>query len=207
MIFCKSKNFLQETEDSLKSHVEFINTIFGVELQKYKNDILGMPWFISTNRHDVLYFSGHTGDAILLLNNLHSLYAYGVGSQIQDVYLNTCSAKPTDSESKPQPKSSSGIVFVADMTDEEKRKLKINDKPKFIELDGTLKKVKDLPFNVHLCKQDLIEDENVNMARFLPMDECRLGFSPTQSELTLHGYKGSLAEKLEIAFDDVSQLL
>lgn len=79
--------------------------------------------------------------------------------------------------------------------------LNLNTHEKFVTLEAVLDKIKSDSFSVYLCKQDSPEDENVKMARFLPMDECRLGFSPTSSELLLYNHRGNLYEKLSEAFE------
>jgi hypothetical protein len=191
MIFCKSRGFLSETEDTLKSHVSFINTVFGVELERAGNDLLGMAWFVAVGEPHILYMSGHTGDAIRVLDCLHTMCIYGFGTSIQDVYLNTCSAKPFEPSNSPAAKSSSSsIIFMSEATEDEKKMLNIGQQSKFIMLDSVFNKVKDDSFKLHLCFQDDMVDEGVKMARFIPMDECGLGFSPTKSELSLFNCKG-----------------
>jgi len=203
MIFCKSIDFLQETEETLNSHIAFINTVFNTRLQKVE-DVCGLRWFTSAEQQSILYMVGHTGDAIRLLDFLHRLCKFGFGMWVKDVYLNTCSAKSGDDTDGNSFQSKSGIVFPSEATDEERRKLKINENNKFAKLDSILEQVKNDSFNVNLCKQDFVVDEKVKMARFLPMDECNLGFSPTNSELLLHGHRGTLSEKLNEAFDTVA---
>jgi len=203
MIFCKSINFLQETEETLKHHVDFINSVFEVQLQRLEN-AGSLPWFASTDLPNILYMSEHTGDAIRILDYLHFLYTFGLGTQIRDVYLNTCSAKIGDAIYENLSQNQFGIIFPSEATDAEKQKLKLDKKDKFVKLDTILEKIKGDSFKVHLCKQEFVGDEKVKMARFLPMDECGLGFSPTSSELLLYNHKGSLSEKLKEAFDEIA---
>ncbi len=199
MIFCKSRNFLQETEETLKRHVSFVNSIFGVKLHQV-NNVLNMVWFVAKEHAEILYMVGHTGDALNVMNWLHSLCENGFGTQIRDIYLNTCSSKPDGKKSVEAP-ISSGIVLMTQATEEEKKKIGIRES-KFVTLHDGLEKVKDDGFRIHLCQQDTVTDVNVKMAHFLPMDECGLGFSPTKSELLLYGHKGDLSDKLNAAFED-----
>lgn len=199
MIFCKSRNFLQETPETLKSHVSFLNSIFGVKLHQV-NNVLNMVWFVAKERAEILYMVGHTGDALNVMNSLHSLCENGFGTQIRDIYLNTCSSKPDGTNSVEAPITSS-IVLPSQATEEEKKKIGIRES-KFVTLHDGLEKVKDDGFRIHLCQQDTVTDVNVKMAHFLPMDECGLGFSPTKSELLLYGHKGDLLDKLNAAFED-----
>lgn len=201
MIFCKSGNFLQETEETLNSHVKFINSVFNVHLKKMGKHH-GLPWFVSLELPEILYFSGHTNDAIKLLERLHFLCEFGYGTQIKSVYLNTCSAKNADCTNGQDKNSvSKFLLSIDDATEEEKKMLNIGNSAKFVSLDSAIDKIKADTFSVYLCKQDSPVDEKVKMARFLPMDECGLGFSPTSSELLLHPPKVSLCEKLKDAFD------
>ena len=203
MIFCKSSNFLQETEETLKSHVSFVNSVFGVELHQV-NNVLNMVWFVAKEHTEILYMAGHTNDALTVINWLHDLCEYGVGTQIRDIYLNTCTSKPDNVVSLVGIADTSNIVPLSEASEEEKKKLGIL-KSMFATLDDTLEKVKDDGFKIHICFQETVNDVNVKMARFLPMDECGLGFSPTKSELHLFGNReGSLSEKLRAAFDEIS---
>ncbi|MDR0696329.1 MAG: hypothetical protein LBF68_02120 [Christensenellaceae bacterium] len=204
MVFCKSRNFLGETDETLKSHVAFINSVFEVELHQVA-DVLNMVWFVAEEHSAILYMAGHTGDALRIIINLHSLSECGVGTQIRDIYLNTCTSKPDNEASRAEIPNSSSIVFPWDASEDEKKKIGITEKPKFLTLDDALAKVKDDGFRIHLCIQDTVTDYNVKMAHFLPMDECGLGFSPTKSELRLYNHKGSLAEKLADAFEKVAE--
>ena len=203
MIFCKSCNFLQETNETLKNHVAFINSVFGVELQQVEN-VLNMMWFVAEGSADILYMSGHTGDAVRVISYLHNLYIYGIGTQIRNIYLNTCSSKPDSEVRNVEISSTLGIVDFSDATEEEKEKLGISER-KFIVLDDVLEKVKDDGVKIHLCKQAMVVDAKVKMAHFLPMDECGFGFSPTESELLMYNHKGSLSEKLGLAFECIQQ--
>ncbi len=203
MIFCKSRNFLQETEETLKSHASFMNAIFGVEL-KQVNNVLNMVWFVAKEHSEILYMVGHTGDALNVINWLHSLCECGVGTQIRDIYLNTCTSKPENKISRDGSANTSSIVLSSEISDDEKKKLGI-PKNEFVTLDDVFEKVKGDGLRVHLCQQDTVTDENVKMARFLPMDECGLGFSPTRSELLLYNHKGSFSEKLSAAFEKINE--
>ena len=204
MIFCKSRNFLGETQETLDSHVSFVNSVFGVELRKVAN-VMNMVWFVTKEQQGILYMAGHTGDALNLINSLHSLCELGVGTQIRDIYLNTCTSKPGNEASRSEITTTSGIVFPWDASEDEKKKIGVT-KNRFATLDDTLAKVKDDEFRIYLCKQDKVTDANVMMAHFLPMDECGLGFSPTKSELLLYGsHKGSLVEKLAEAFVETNE--
>jgi hypothetical protein len=202
VIFCKSQNFLQETEETLKSHVSFVNSVFGVELHQVAN-VLDMVWFVAKEHPEILYMAGHTGDALNIIDCLHNLCEFGVGTQISDIYLTTCTSKPDYEASRAMLSETSKIVLPCDATEDEKKKLGIQ-KSKFVTLDDTLEKVKDDSFRIHLCIQDTVTDANVKMAHFLPMDECGLGFSPTKSELLLYNHKGSLSEKLGAAFEEIN---
>lgn len=199
MIFCKSRNFLGETEDTLKSHVSFVNTAFDVELCR-ADDMCGLIWYTAREVSDILYMVGHTSDAIAVINCLHYLCSMGIGTQIKDVYLSTCSSKPYDENV--QPISESSFILLAQATDEEKQKAGI-PKNKFVTLDEVLEKSRNDVYNIHLCLQDKVSDAGVKMAHFLPMDECGLGFSPTRSELLLYNQKGTLSEKLKVAFEEI----
>ena len=206
MIFCKSKNFLQETEETLNKHADFINYIFNVKLKRL-DDLHGMPWFVSNECPEILYFSGHTGDAINLLKYIEFLCDLGFGTQIKRLYLNTCSAKKVDDTGKNKTRDQyQGIVLPSDATDKEKEMLNIYDNEKFDSLDSVSEILHNFPIDVYLCIQMSPEDEDVKMARFLPMDECGLGFSPTESELILNGHRGSLFEKLNDAFECLHNL-
>jgi hypothetical protein len=200
VIFCKSRNFLQETDETLKSHVAFVNSVFDVELQQVKN-MRNMMWFVAKGSSDILYMVGHTGDAECLISSLHDLCACGIGTQIKDIYLNTCSSKPGDEVQNVGTSNFLSIVPLSEASEDEKKKLGIS-KNKFITLDNVLEKVKDDGFRIHICQQDTVTDYNVKMAHFLPMDECGLGFSPTKSELLLYNHRGTLSEKLTAAFED-----
>jgi hypothetical protein len=203
VIFCKSQNFLQETEETLKSHVSFVNSVFGVELHQVAN-VHNMVWFVAKEHPEILYMVGHTGDALNIINWLHNLCEFGVGTQISDIYLNTCTSKPDYEASRAMLSETSKIVLPCDATEDEKKKLGLQ-KSAFVTLDDTLEKVKDDGFRIHLCIQDTVTDANVKMAHFLPMDECGLGFSPTKSELRLYNHKGSLSEKLRAAFEEINE--
>jgi hypothetical protein len=144
--------------------------------------------------------AGHTGDALNIISWLQSLYAFGVGTQIRNIYLNTCTSKPDNEANRAEIVSTSGIAFPWDANEDEKKKIGVT-KNRFVTLDDTFAKVKDDGFIIHLCKQDKVTDANVLMAHFLPMDECGLGFSPTKSELLLWNHKGSLSKKLAEVFD------
>jgi hypothetical protein len=202
VIFCKSRKFLGETEETLKSHVSFVNSVFGAELRQ-TNDVLNMVWLVAGEHPEILYMVGHTGDALNIINQLHNLCELGIGTQIKDIYLNTCTSKPADANSVEAP-ITSGIVPASQATEEEKKKIGIREN-KFVTLDGVFEKVKSDGFRIHLCHQDTVTDVNVRMAHFLPMDECGLGFSPTKSELLLYNHKGSLSEKLSAAFEETNK--
>ncbi|MDR0920367.1 MAG: hypothetical protein LBM93_14170 [Oscillospiraceae bacterium] len=205
MIFCKTSNFLQETPDTLSSHVSFINTVFGVDLQKKSIPKINMEWYIAQKLPSLLYMVGHTNDAIQIINRLHSLCAYGIGTQIESIYLNTCTAKPNDETTKNNDyQRKSNIVLSSEATEEEKKKMGIQE-TRFCTLDKILKIISNDKFRVYICHQDTVTDHNVKMAHFLPMDECGLGFSPTKSEMILYNHKGSLAEKLNDAFDKITE--
>ena len=201
MIFCKSKCFLQETEETLASHVAYINFVFGVELKRV-NNVLDMEWFVAKDNADILYMSGHTNDAVSVLSFLHKLCTYGVGTQIKAIYLNTCSSKPDNEVSNVKATNAFGIVFISEASEEEKKKLGIAE-TRFVTLDNVLEEIKDDGFKINLCRQDTVLDVNVKMARFLPMDECGLGFSPTESELLMFNHRGSLSEKLSSSFENI----
>ena len=203
MIFCKSRNFLGETEDTLKSHVSFVNTVFGVELRRVSN-VLNMVWFVVQEHPEILYMAGHTGDALNVINCFHSLYELGVGTQIKDVYLNTCTSKPDNETIRVGITATSGIVFPWEASEDEMKKIGAT-KNRFVTLDDTIEKMKDDGFKIHICIQDTVTDANVKMAHFLPMDECGLGFSPTKSELLLYNHKGSLTEKLCAAYKEMNK--
>jgi len=203
MIFCKSNNFLGETDETLNSHVDFLNEVFEAELCQVPN-VLNMVWFAAKEHPEILYMVGHTGDAVNVINFLHSLCTFGVGTQIKNIYLNTCTSKPDNEASKAAVSDSSSIVFTWDASEDERKKLGIQEN-KFITLDDTLAEVKDDGFRIHLCIQDKVTDYNVKMARFYPMAECGLGFSPTKSELLLYNHRGSLADKLADAFTETNE--
>lgn len=203
MIFCKSHKFLQETGETLQSHVSFVNEVFGVQLRRV-DDVLNMAWFVAQDHKDILYMVGHTGDAVRVISAIHDLCLCGIGTQIKDICLNTCSSKPDGEVTDYEVPDSSGIVLLSQASEDEKKKLGI-PKNQFLTLDDVLEKVKDDGLRIHLCQQDTVTDYNVKMAHFLPMDECGLGFSPTRSELLLYGHKGGLSEKLNAAFEDAYQ--
>jgi hypothetical protein len=204
VIFCKSQGFLGETADTLKSHISFINTVFGVNLHK-KGCWLNTEWFVSPEHPHLLYMSGHTGDAIKVLNCLHVLCDFGVGTQINEIYLNTCSSKPEDEVNKNVvPEKASPIILPSEATEEEKKLLGIT-KPRFVTLDIALKNALNDKYKIYICHQEIVSDYKVKMAHFLPMDECGLGFSPTKSELILYNHKGNLSEKLRDAFDEINE--
>jgi hypothetical protein len=203
MIFCKSRNFLGETEETLKSHASFVDTVFGVELRRGA-DVLNMVWLVAKEHPEILYMAGHTGDALNVIVWLHNLYEFGIGTQIRDIYLNTCTSKPDNEASSAHITSTSGIVFPWQASDDEKKKMGVT-KSQFVTLDDTLAKVSDDGFRIHLCRQDKVTDANVMMAHFLPMDECGLGFSPTRSELLLWNHKGTIYEKLAEAFETIRE--
>ena len=115
MIFCKSKNFLQETTETLNSHVKFINSVFNVNLKKM-DEPHGLPWFVSSELPEILYFSGHTNDAIKLVERLHFLCGFGYGTQIKSVYLNTCSAKNFEYGNKQDECNPSKIILLQGIT-------------------------------------------------------------------------------------------
>jgi hypothetical protein len=199
VVFCKSRNFLVETPESLQNHVSFLDSVFGVKLQQEK-DLLNMVWFVAKENSEFLYMAGHTDDAVVVINALHDLCVRGIGTQITDIYLNTCTSKPDNEAISRIRLDTTSIVFISDANEEEKKKLGL-DKSKFVTLGEVFEKVKDDGFRIHLCLQDTVTDLNVKMAFFLPMDKCGLGFSPTKSELLLYNHKGTLAEKLSAAFE------
>ena len=122
MIFCKSRDFLGETEETLNSHVSFVNSVFGVEMRRVAN-VLNMVWFITKEHPKILYMAGHTGDALNVINWLHSLCECGVGTQIRDIYLNTCTSKPDSEASRSEITATSGIVFPWEANEDEKKRL------------------------------------------------------------------------------------
>jgi hypothetical protein len=163
-----------------------------------------MVWFVAKEHPEILYMVGHTGDALNIINWLHDLCEFGVGTQISDIYLNTCTSKPDYEASRAMLPETSNIVLMCDATEDEKKKLGLQ-KSEFVTLDDTIEKVKYDGFMINLCIQDTVTDANVKMAHFLPMDECGLGFSPTKSELLLYNHKGDISEKLRTAFEEINE--